>query len=102
MFSVFNAPDVEDSNGISTFFVQMGQFIDHDLSLSIETESVPCCEKNSKGDLWKFPVNFDPNYCSPIRIPDNDSQWQGRRTCMEMKRYNNKNQSRNLHLLLKI
>ena len=86
MISVLNGPDSEDRNGISTFFVQMGQFIDHDVSLSPEDEINECCKSDSRGRPWIFPNNFDTEECSPIRIPDNDSQWRGRRTCMEMKR----------------
>ena len=86
MFSVLNAPDSEDKNGVSTFFVQMGQFVDHDVSLSTEEEDDDCCKKDSRGRPWIFSNDFDKTTCSPIKIPDDDSHWGGRRTCMVMKR----------------
>lgn len=33
---VLDGPDVRDQQGISAYFVQMGQFIDHDITLSPE------------------------------------------------------------------
>ena len=38
IFRVLDGPDVRDQQGISAYFVQMGQFIDHDITLSPEME----------------------------------------------------------------
>ena len=38
IFRVLDGPDVRDQQGISAYFVQMGQFIDHDITLSPELE----------------------------------------------------------------
>ena len=83
---VLDGPDVRDQQGISAYFVQMGQFIDHDITLSPEIEGVvcvilnfdyfsfvnslfkECCKNDSAGRPWKFPSNNDqPDKCSPIQ-----------------------------------
>jgi len=84
---ILNGPDVRDQRGISAYFVQMGQFIDHDITLSPEIENVECCKNDSQGRPWIFPsVNNIPDRCTPIQIPDNDPRWAGRRTCFNMPR----------------
>ena len=40
IFRVLDGPDVRDQQGISAYFVQMGQFIDHDITLSPELENL--------------------------------------------------------------
>ena len=40
IFRVLDGPDVRDQQGISAYFVQMGQFIDHDITLSPELEDL--------------------------------------------------------------
>merc|ERR1711988_690100 len=87
--------------GTTTLFVQMGQFIDHDLTLTpefeddAEGEELECCEHDSRGRPRIFPDNFDEVRCVPIRIPDDDPFWgrRGRgspsqrgRTCYEARR----------------
>ena len=75
------------TRGITTLFVQMGQFIDHDLTLTPEESEPECCDPNRAGALWLFNENFDPDRCIPIRIPDNDRIWGVRgRTCYEVHR----------------
>ena len=53
--------------GITTFFVQMGQFIDHDLTLTPEESEPECCKQNRDGELWLFNENYDEDRCIPIR-----------------------------------
>ena len=73
--------------GITTFFVQMGQFIDHDLTLTPEESEPECCDENRFGELWLFNENFDEDRCIPIRVPDDDRIWGRRgRTCFEVHR----------------
>ena len=75
------------ARNISTLFVQMGQFIDHDLTLTPEENTPECCRRNSAGDLWVFNDNFNQDACIPIRIPDDDRIWGRRgRTCYEVHR----------------
>jgi len=65
---VLNGPDVRDQRGISAYFVQMGQFIDHDITLSPAFEK-ECCDEDDDGRNWKFPSsNKDPDRCSPIQV----------------------------------
>eukprot|EP00092_Neocalanus_flemingeri_P044970 GFUD01050082.1.p1 GENE.GFUD01050082.1~~GFUD01050082.1.p1 ORF type:complete len:987 (-),score=208.69 GFUD01050082.1:253-3213(-) len=82
-----------DTNDISVYFMQFGQFIDHDLTHSpaagIECE---CCLKDRKtgNEKWIYPddpYNNHPHQCFPIEIPRNDKYWgsKGRR-CMEFTR----------------
>jgi len=79
--------------GTTTLFVQMAQFIDHDLTLTpefeedAEGEELECCDRDSRGRLFDFPEEFDPKRCVPIRIPDDDPFWGPRgRTCFEVRR----------------
>ena len=48
-----------DNNGVSTFFVQMGQFIDHDISLSPD-QGQQCCDRDNRDRPWLYPANYDP------------------------------------------
>ena len=65
----------------------MGQFIDHDLTLTPEESEPECCHRNSAGEPWVFNANFDPDNCIPIKIPDDDRFWGRRgRTCFEVHR----------------
>ena len=88
LFRVLGIGDIESTREISTFFVQMGQFIDHDLTLTPETPDAPdCCKRNGAGKLWVFNENFDMDSCIPIRIPVEDPVWRRRkRTCYEVRR----------------
>jgi len=75
------------TRGITTFFVQMGQFIDHDLTLTPEETEPECCDLNRAGEPWVFNENFDRDRCIPIEIPDDDRIWGRRgRTCFEVHR----------------
>ena len=83
---VLNEEDRKDANGVSTLFVQMGQFIDHDISLTTEHE-IDCCEENNRGEKWLFPTEFDKLRCAPIQVPTNDPVWGSRgRRCIEFRR----------------
>jgi len=84
---VLDGPDVRDQQGISAYFVQMGQFIDHDITLSPEIEEAECCKEDRNGKHWIFPTTIErPDMCSPIQIPSNDPVWGGRRTCYTLAR----------------
>jgi len=60
--------------------MQMGQFIDHDITHT-PNHGIQCCGKNGV-----FPKSFDPEKCSPIRISKNDPFWQNKKTCMNFAR----------------
>ena len=65
----------------------MGQFIDHDLTLTPEETEPECCDLNRAGEPWVFNENFDRDRCIPIKIPDDDRIWGRRgRTCFEVHR----------------
>jgi peroxidase len=49
-------------HSINILFIAWGQFIDHDMTLTAETEDIKCCEGPKTGD----PA------CMPIQIPGND------------------------------
>jgi len=81
------APDNKDD--ISVYFMQMGQFIDHDLTHA-PAEEIECCLKDSRQRHWVYPddpYNGNSFDCFPIEIPRNDKFWgnKGRR-CMEFSR----------------
>ena len=86
---LFIKADPENRRDISTLFMQMGQFLDHDITHG-PAPARECCEKDSEGRHWVFPsdpFNSDPDNCFPIEVPQNDPFWstQGR-TCMEFSR----------------
>ena len=60
--------------------MQMGQFIDHDITHT-PNHGIQCCGKNGV-----FPKSFDPEKCSPIRISKTDPFWQNKKTCMNFAR----------------
>ena len=60
--------------------MQMGQFIDHDITHT-PNHAVQCCGRNGA-----FPAEFDAEKCSPIRMFRNDPFWRGRKTCMNFAR----------------
>eukprot|EP00092_Neocalanus_flemingeri_P014111 GFUD01015220.1.p1 GENE.GFUD01015220.1~~GFUD01015220.1.p1 ORF type:complete len:782 (-),score=165.86 GFUD01015220.1:101-2446(-) len=87
--TAFNVGSPKDSNDISVYFMQMGQFIDHDLTHSPAVET-DCCLKNSQQRHWIYPndpYNEKPDDCFPIEIPASDRFWgTKRRRCMEFTR----------------
>ena len=60
--------------------MQMGQFIDHDLTHTPSAEA-KCCASGSR-----FPKQYNPEECFPIRIKPDDPFWRGSSTCMEFSR----------------
>ena len=62
------------------FVMQMGQFIDHDITHT-PNHQVKCCNKDGT-----FPDVFDTNKCFPIEVPSNDAFWKGRLRCMSVGR----------------
>jgi len=88
--TAFKVGSPPDRNDISVYFMQMGQFIDHDISHVPAPADKDCCLKNSRGRPWEYPddpYNDQPDYCFAIEIPSNDKFWgnKGRR-CMEFSR----------------
>ena len=72
--------DSDVADDIQTVLVmQMGQFVDHDLT-STPTSSSKCCSKESSS------TSFDGDKCFPIPIPEDDPFWRGRKTCMSFAR----------------
>ena len=71
--------DRADSSN-TVLVMQMGQFIDHDITHT-PNHGIQCCGRNGA-----FPKSFDAEKCSPIRIPNNDPFWGGRKTCMNFAR----------------
>eukprot|EP00092_Neocalanus_flemingeri_P040590 GFUD01044196.1.p1 GENE.GFUD01044196.1~~GFUD01044196.1.p1 ORF type:complete len:777 (+),score=180.51 GFUD01044196.1:168-2498(+) len=86
---IFTAADPTNQDDISTLFMQMGQFIDHDITHGPATER-ECCKKDGAGRHWVYPsdpYNSDPVNCFPIEVPVNDPFWGRKgRTCMEFSR----------------
>jgi peroxidase len=64
----------------SVLVMQMGQFIDHDLTHT-PNHGAACC---TNGNL--FPTSFDADQCFPIQIFPDDPFWRGRKTCMSFAR----------------
>jgi len=60
--------------------MQMGQFIDHDITHTPNYEE-DCCRSDGK-----FPSRFSSEKCFPVRISTSDPFWRGARTCMEFSR----------------
>jgi len=81
--TVSNALSVGDNlaDSDNTILVmQMGQFIDHDITHT-PNHGIQCCGRNGA-----FPATFDAEKCSPIRMSANDPFWGGRKTCMNFAR----------------
>ena len=60
--------------------MQMGQFIDHDITHT-PNHAKKCCNKDGS-----FPSTFDSNKCFPIEVPADDPFWTGRLRCMDLAR----------------
>jgi len=81
--TVSNALSVGDNlaDSDNTILVmQMGQFIDHDITHT-PNHGIQCCGRNGA-----FPATFDAEKCSPIRMSANDPFWGGKKTCMNFAR----------------
>ena len=61
--------------------MQMGQFIDHDLTHAPFHQGECCLDKGKN-----YPENFNVDVCMPIRIMDDDPFWNGTFKCMEFTR----------------
>lgn len=74
------ANNADNSNTL--LVMQMGQFIDHDITHTPNfSDEEDCCRSDGK-----FPRFFNSEKCSPIRISRSDPFWRGVKTCMEFSR----------------
>jgi len=74
----FSRSDEENS----LLLMQMGQFIDHDITHTPNYGSEQgCCKSDGK-----FPSSFNSEKCFPMRVSRNDPFWRGAITCMEFSR----------------
>jgi len=71
--------NAEDSDN-TILVMQMGQFIDHDITHT-PNHNAQCCARNGA-----FPATFDAEKCAPIRMFSDDPFWKGKKTCMNMAR----------------
>jgi len=73
-----------NTDGLHTMLVmQMGQFVDHDITHTPNYNQV-CCSKKTP-----WPGRDDPERCFPIRVPEDDPFWSGRdrkRDCLSFSR----------------
>jgi hypothetical protein len=67
-------PDPENT----LLLMQMGQFVDHDLTHTPAYENLDCCNKGGK-----YPRAFNAEKCFPIRLAATDPFWQGVTGCMD-------------------
>ena len=66
----------------TVLLMQMGQFIDHDLTHTPNfSEEEECC-----GPGGQFPASFSSDKCFPLRLSRRDPFWRGAKTCMEFSR----------------
>jgi peroxidase len=65
----------------SLLLMQMGQFVDHDITHTPNYADQKCCTK-----IGRFPRSFDAEKCFPLRLPKKDPFWRGSTTCMEFSR----------------
>jgi len=80
---ISNALSVGDNKADSDntiLVMQMGQFIDHDITHT-PNHGIQCCGRNGA-----FPATFNAEKCSPIRMFSDDPFWRGRKTCMNFAR----------------
>ena len=64
----------------TTLLMQMGQFVDHDITHT-PNHGVSCCGARSS-----LPSSFDTEKCFPIEIPSNDRFWGRNKPCMSFAR----------------
>ncbi len=83
LLSVGMTAESNVADNIHTLMVmQMGQFVDHDLTSTPTAVGESCCGRGGRG----FASPLDPDKCFPIEIPREDPFWQGRKTCMSFLR----------------
>jgi len=61
--------------------MQLGQFIDHDLTHTPNYADEGCCRTDGK-----FPRSFNAEKCFPMRLSRSDPFWRGSITCMDFSR----------------
>lgn len=72
----------ERTDEIQTVLVmQLGQFIDHDITHTPTHSVSNCCNKDGS-----FPSSYDSNKCYPIQVLPDDPFWKGRLKCMNFAR----------------
>ena len=71
--------DLDTENTL--LLMQLGQFIDHDLTHTPAHDSDNCCKSGGR-----FPSKFNADKCFPIRVARNDEFWGGVLECMEFSR----------------
>ena len=90
--TAFVQGDTPNRRQISTLFMQMAQFIDHDVTHTPATApEEACCKADQQGRNWLYPNDRElrnlNRECFPIEIPRNDTFWgPKRRTCMQFSR----------------
>ena len=90
--TAFVPGDTPNRKQISTLFMQMAQFIDHDITHTPATApEEACCKVDQQGRKWRYPNDQElregHRECYPIEIPTNDTFWGPKgRTCMEFSR----------------
>ena len=66
---------------LQTLVMQMGQFIDHDITHT-PNHAEECCNKDGT-----FPDSFSTDKCYPIRVDESDPFWGSKgKTCMSLAR----------------
>ena len=92
--TIFKAGDRSDPE-VSALFMQVGQFIDHDITLTPNAGIGPidtpeCCLKDNRDRDWVYPrdkFNGKPQVCYPIEVLSSDTFWRARgRRCMHLSR----------------
>ena len=90
--TAFVPGDTPNRNQISTLFMQMAQFIDHDITHTPATApEEACCKVDQQGREWRYPSDQELRdghpECYPIEVPTNDTYWGPKgRTCMQFSR----------------
>lgn len=77
-FQLARGADPPDPAANTLLLMQMGQFVDHDLTHTPAYENLDCCNKGGK-----YPRAFNAEKCFPIRLSPTDPFWQGVTGCMD-------------------